>query len=277
MRRSFHFKDPEVGALEFQSSVSSDTADGNPDDNTATQRIDVEPRADLRLGLDIGETKGAARNATLAASIRNTSKGPARGARLQIEIERGLGVVSLPAGCVLSPQRVTCDIGTMADRSSATRVIGVRAARNSTYSLVGVVTWDGRDPTPADNQAQALLTTMANTRIVALSRLVRGLPSSGGCVRGRKLRAAASHAARLEALQSRPVRRRQARATRAGEGAAQAGHAAQAAAQAVHAAGAVDDARWSAAGRPRAARGLQRTRPLDVRTGPQRGGRGDGS
>ena len=49
---------------------------------------------------------------------------------------------------------------------------------------------DGRDPTPADNQAQALLQRMdgQHLRIVALSRLVRGLPSSGGCVRGRKLR-----------------------------------------------------------------------------------------
>ncbi len=188
VRRSFQFTNPDVGELEFQSSVSSDSADGNPDDNTATRKVTVEPRADLKLGMDLGETKGAARNATLAASVRNTSKGPAREAKLQVEIERGLAVVSLPAGCARAALRVTCDLGTMADRSSATRVIGLRAARKSTYSLVGAVTWAGRDPTPADNQAQALLTTLANTRVVALRRLLRGLPSSGGCVRGRRLR-----------------------------------------------------------------------------------------
>jgi len=44
-----------------------------------------------------------------------------------------------------------------------------------------------RDATPADNQAQTLLTTLAHTSVVSLSRLIRGAPSLGGCVHHRRL------------------------------------------------------------------------------------------
>lgn len=189
VRRSFHFKQLEPGELQFQASVSSDTADGGPDDNTANTKVIIGTPADLKLGLQIGDAgRGGRSNATLVATVRNTTDQEVHDTQLQVEVERGLSIVGLPSGCSRDRLRVTCELGTMSSSSTATRLVGLRAPPKSTYSLVGGVTSSSRDATPEDNLAQALLTTLANTRVVALSRLVRGLPGPGGCVRNRTLR-----------------------------------------------------------------------------------------
>jgi hypothetical protein len=188
VQRTFIFNDLKTGTLRFEGNASSDQSDARPSDNVAKATVEVEPRADLRLGLEVaGAATAASAGATLVASVRNGAPGSARETRLQLDVATGLSIVRLPDGCALSARRVTCDMGTVEPRGTATRSIPVKATQRRTYSVVGGVTWARRDANPADNQAQALLTTLSRTSVVSLARLVRGVPTSAGCVHRRSL------------------------------------------------------------------------------------------
>ena len=188
-RRTLEFADLKVGELTLQASASSDKADAKPADNVAQTAITIEPRADLKLGLQVTKPATATRaNATVTATVRNSAGGPARETRLLIEVENGLSVVNLPTGCRFASRRVTCDLGTIDSRASATRLIALRPRARSTYSLIGGVTWSRRDATPSDNLAQALLTTLSRTRQLSIGWLVRGVPLRRECVHRRTLR-----------------------------------------------------------------------------------------
>jgi hypothetical protein len=188
VQRTFTFNDLKTGELKFEGNASSDQSDAKPADNVAKATVQVEPRADLKLGLDVSSAATAASaGSTLVASVRNGASGSARETRLQLDIAKGLSVVSVPDGCARSARRITCQIGTVAPRGTATRSIGVKATQRGTYSVIGGVSWARRDANPADNQAQTLLTTLARTSVVSLARLIRGVPTSAGCVHRRSL------------------------------------------------------------------------------------------
>jgi hypothetical protein len=188
VQRTFTFNNLKAGALRLEGNASSDQSDAKPADNVAKATVQVEPRADLKLGLDVSSAATASRaGSTLVASVRNSAAGSAPEAKLQLDISRGLTVIGLPAGCSLSARRVTCQIGTIEARGTATRHIPLRASGRRTFSVLGGVSWARRDANPADNQAQTLLTTLARTSVVSLARLIRGVPTSAGCVHRRSL------------------------------------------------------------------------------------------
>ena len=95
-------------------------------------------------------------------------------------------MATAPEDCKTVSSKLTCDLGTVSAKSSLKRTIRLRAKRDVTVSIVGDVSWSRRDPTPEDNQAQTLVTTLLPARSVKLSTLVRGVPAV--CTRGGRVK-----------------------------------------------------------------------------------------
>lgn len=188
-RRTVLIKDLQVGDIHFQANTGSDVIDAAFGDNATETTITVERRADLSLGLELGRNSAASSaNATLVATVRNSSAGIARDAMFRLTLEKGIRTERLPSDCKRSGLEVKCDLGTLDARSSATRLIPLRARSKRAFSLLGGVSWSGQDATPEDNLAQVLLSTYARTRKVNVRTLVRGLSRKNRCISKRRLR-----------------------------------------------------------------------------------------
>lgn len=183
VKRTFTLTNLRPGTLIAQASVSYQGADARPADNLATASVTVEPRADLKLDL-MAVTRSYAQNTvSLVAAVRNPTEGPARESKLELMVPRDLTVASAPADCSTASSsvsaataKVTCDLGTISARSAEKRTIKLRSKRDLTASILGSVSWSRRDPTPEDNQAQALVTTQLPARNVRLSTIATGVP-----------------------------------------------------------------------------------------------------
>ena len=186
VKRSFTLTNLKPGSLTLQASVSYQGADLKPGDNIAAAVLTVEPRADLKLEFESVTTSYKRNTATIVAVVRNAGAGPARNARLQLNLGQDLIASSPPDGCSQVSAKLTCDLGTVAAKAVVRRTFSLNARKDVTVSVLGSATFAKPDPTPADNQAQALITTELPLRTVPIASLARGVPAV--CIRGTKLR-----------------------------------------------------------------------------------------
>lgn len=186
IKRTFTINDLSPGTLTAQASISYQGPDARPADNLATAEITVEPRADLKLGLAAVTKSYAENTVSVVATVNNSAGGPARESKLEIALGKDLTVATAPEDCKTVSSKLTCDLGTVSAKSSLKRTIRMRAKRDVTVSIVGDVSWSRRDPTPEDNQAQTLVTTLLPARSVKLSTLARGVPAV--CFRNGRLK-----------------------------------------------------------------------------------------
>ena len=153
--------------------------------------VQVEPRADLKLGLDV--SRAAPHRARARRSSRPSATPPPGRARHAAAARHREGTRASSAclsGCsALATGDLPARDGRAGGDGDALDTAALDDPRR-TYSLVGGVTWARRDANPADNQAQTLLTTLSATSVVSLARLIRGVPRAGKCVH----QAAAEHA-----------------------------------------------------------------------------------
>lgn len=136
--------------------------DPTPSDNSTVVSIRVEQKGDIKL--EIGFSRPTVRTGEQVAvitTISNPAAGPARAARLQVQLPAGLTLLTLPPGCGAAGLLVTCELGDVASQQTLTRSIQLGAPSEGAFVVSGSVGWSREDPTPADNRAQATVTAEA--------------------------------------------------------------------------------------------------------------------
>ena len=153
-QRSITLGSLQVGTVEVLVNATHNGTDGNPADNSVTSKTTVEARSDLKLLFDVAPPSVTAGNAvTFTASVTNSAAGPARDARIHIQIPPELTVLH-GGGCAVSALQMNCDLGTVASLATVERKMQILVPREGSYIVIGTVSSSRPDPTPIDTQAQ---------------------------------------------------------------------------------------------------------------------------
>ncbi len=91
---------------------------------------------------------------TFTASVSNSAAGPARDARVLIQMPPELTVLH-GGGCAVSVLKVNCDLGTVASLTTVERKLQILVPQEGSFIVIGTVSSSRPDPTPIDTQAQA--------------------------------------------------------------------------------------------------------------------------
>jgi uncharacterized repeat protein (TIGR01451 family) len=122
---------------------------------------DWQPTADLAITLTAVPASidvGAA--SQLTATVTNEGPGRAIDAVATITLPAGLTAGTLPAGCSAGTP-ITCDLGELADRASATVVLPVTGTVAATHTVDASTSSRTVDPDPADNSASTTVDVVA--------------------------------------------------------------------------------------------------------------------
>ena len=152
--RSITLGSLQVGVVEVLVNATHNSTDGNPADNSVTSKTTVEPRSDLKLLFDVSPPSVTAGNVvTFTASVTNSAAGPARDARILIQMPPDL-TVSHGGGCAVSALQVNCELGTVASLTTVERKLQILVPQEGSFTVIGTVSSSRPDPTPVDTQAQ---------------------------------------------------------------------------------------------------------------------------
>jgi uncharacterized repeat protein (TIGR01451 family) len=148
-----------AGTLTNEASVTSDLADPDSGDRTASTETTVRPVADLGL------TKTASPDPVLAGAeltytltVDNAGPRDATNTELVDTLPATTTFVSATpsqGSCSHASGTVTCGLGTIADQGSATVEVKVTPQEGGTITNEATVASDAADPAPADNSASA--------------------------------------------------------------------------------------------------------------------------
>jgi uncharacterized repeat protein (TIGR01451 family) len=148
-----------AGSITNQAAVTSDVADRDSDDTSASATTTVKDVADLSL------TKGdspdpvlAGELLTYALSAHNSGPQEATGVTITDTLPTGVTFVSATptqGSCSEASGTVTCALGTLADQANADVEIQVRHSTPGTITNQATITSDAHDPNTADNSASA--------------------------------------------------------------------------------------------------------------------------
>ena len=198
----------EVGEVSIQVNVSHNDLNTDPPPNDLLSKTTIEPPADLKLDLTAVTPVTIGNATTVTATVTNTRDGPARGALLQLVVPTELPVAGMPAGCVFTGLRMTCDLGVVPPQGVVTRAVTLQVPTEGAFILIGSAVWSKPDPTPVDAQGQVTITGLSpvepvdnglpvtpaakpvlpRPQDVAISLITSGVPSGKRCLRTRTLR-----------------------------------------------------------------------------------------
>ncbi|WP_183342386.1 DUF11 domain-containing protein [Conexibacter arvalis] len=146
----------DAGMLENTATTTSDTSDPNRDNNRDTERVPVEPRADLEIvKRALSDRVVPGRQIAYELIVVNHGPSPARAVTVSDPLPRGLTFVSADSACRFAEGTVTCAVGEVASGSSVTyRVVTKVATSVTADSITNTATVDSttRDPDPGNNR-----------------------------------------------------------------------------------------------------------------------------
>ena len=134
--------------------VSSLTDDPNPSNNADEATVTITPAADLAVKVNGPAEIEAGGEAEILFTTTNNGPTPAADSQLVVTIPSQLTPIDAPAGCVISGQKVTCDLGTVGNAASVVKKIRVRvsdSADNSQKTVKASVSTSVDDPVPSNN------------------------------------------------------------------------------------------------------------------------------
>jgi uncharacterized repeat protein (TIGR01451 family) len=150
---------PGPGTLTNEAGVSSDLADPDSADRSASAETTVRPVADLSLTKsDAPDPVLAGGELTYTLTIANDGPRDATNVALTDTLPGTVSFVSATPSqgtCSEASGTVTCALGTIADQGSAGVEIKVTPQEGGTITNDATVASDEGDPTPADNSASA--------------------------------------------------------------------------------------------------------------------------
>jgi uncharacterized repeat protein (TIGR01451 family) len=144
-------------------SATSDTNDPNPDDNSATASVDVNPAADLRVSASVDHSTAAVGD-TLNYLFTVTNDGPstATSPALLVHLPAGATIVSVTpssgASCPSSGANRNCTFPAVASGATVTVAVQLQvtnANAGSTIAVSGDASAAEFDPTAGNNSASA--------------------------------------------------------------------------------------------------------------------------
>lgn len=127
--------------------VFSSTPDTNTANNQAQVTSYIVNVADLQVNASGPGAISAGGTGEIAFTTTNNGPSTAAGSTLTVTIPGGLVPVSVPAGCTIAGQVVTCALGDLADKASTTTTIGVQA-QPGLVSVQEQATADATSSTP---------------------------------------------------------------------------------------------------------------------------------
>ena len=140
-------------------SVSGNESDPDLSNNSASASTTVGPAADLSL-TDSPSPTSVVRGAQVTYTLVASNAGPdnATGVVVTEVLPSGLSFVSASPGCVNSAGTVTCSLGSIADGSSQTATVVVKAEADGDQIDSASVSADQPDPDISNNSAGGALT-----------------------------------------------------------------------------------------------------------------------
>jgi uncharacterized repeat protein (TIGR01451 family) len=134
--------------------VSSLTDDPNPSNNADQATVTVTPAADLAVKVNGPAEIEAGGEADVEFTTTNNGPTAAADSQLVATIPSQMTPIEAPAGCVISGQKVTCELGTINNAASVVNTIRVRvsdAADNSQKTVTAEVSTSVDDPVLSNN------------------------------------------------------------------------------------------------------------------------------
>jgi uncharacterized repeat protein (TIGR01451 family) len=145
------------GSLTNEAGVSSDLADPNPSDNSASAVTTVKGVADLALSKsDSPDPVQAGQLLTYTLTVQNTGPQAATGVQLTDNLPAGVTFESATpsqGSCAEASGTVTCALGTLADQATANVELKVRPHNAGTITNEASVDSDAHDPATTNNSA----------------------------------------------------------------------------------------------------------------------------
>lgn len=158
-----------LGPHVVTATVTSNPADPNPANNTASTTVTVKNGPDVAVGIvAVPGTFPQGTTTTVTAKVTNPGPESARGASLAIALATGLTVTAAPAGCTLAAATITCPLGTLPPGSVAVTFPATGSALGA-HTVTATITSDTSDPNPANNTASTTVHVIRQTTDVAVS------------------------------------------------------------------------------------------------------------
>jgi uncharacterized repeat protein (TIGR01451 family) len=149
------------GSKTVTSAVHSQTQDGNPVNDSATETTTVEPKAppagaDLSVSVsDNPDPVAVLENVAYSVQVSNAGPSAADGVSLVMDVDESWSVITRPSGCtqtMFPTTKVTCSLGSLAAGDSVTKVLGVSWSDTGDQTVRATVSGSGpADPDPTDN------------------------------------------------------------------------------------------------------------------------------
>ena len=161
-------------------------SDFNPNDNTDSATVNVNPEADLSLTKTASNPNPAVDDEvdyTLTAS--NAGPNDATGVTIQDSLPAGLDFIDASPGCDNENGTVKCDVGTIATGATASVTIRTHttaAVAGMSVGNLATVSGNEQDPTPANNQAAATITVQPLVDLELKKVASNPAPAAGGPV-----------------------------------------------------------------------------------------------
>ena len=134
--------------------VSSLTDDPNPSNNADQATVTITPAADLAVRVSGPAEIEAGGEADVEFTTTNNGPTPAADSQLVATIPSQMTPIEAPAGCVISGQKVTCELGTVNNAASVIKTIRVRvsdSADNAPKTVTASVSTSVDDPVLSNN------------------------------------------------------------------------------------------------------------------------------
>ncbi|HMJ04547.1 MAG TPA: hypothetical protein VK506_16515, partial [Conexibacter sp.] len=130
-----------AGTLENTATATSETPDPDPGNDRSTDRVPVDPRADLSiLKLARSNRPVPGRELTFELTVTNDGPSVARDVRVSDPLPDGLSFVSASQGCSFAAGTVTCTASSLAPGRSITYTVVTRVASSFTGTVENTAT-----------------------------------------------------------------------------------------------------------------------------------------
>jgi uncharacterized repeat protein (TIGR01451 family) len=160
--------------------------DYNPNDNSDSATVDVNPAADLSLTKTVSNSNpGVDDEVDYTLTANNAGPNDATGVTITDSLPAGLDFIDASAGCDNKNGTVTCDLGTVASGASASvtiRAHTTNALAGTAITNLATVSSDDLEPNPANNQASATIDVRPLVDLSLTKVASSPTPPAGGTV-----------------------------------------------------------------------------------------------
>ena len=174
----------EGGQITNTASVTAETADQNPNNNSATATTTVEAVTDLAIDKSGPATAVAGTNITYTLAVTNNGPSSSTGGTVTDVLPAGATFVSASGACTNAAGTVSCSVGALAAGATQTFTITVRVAPDFVGALVNTatVTANETDPTPANNTDAVTTTIVAEPDVTITKTAAPPVTPQGGTI-----------------------------------------------------------------------------------------------